>query len=202
MMETENSNEHSGVAASEAPAIVKPPHVAAVEAAMEMLATTPLTMHQRFKFDLARVATMSFPVERQQLVAARIKEYIMVGAECIRQNSIGGFDRERSAFWQKINELSRPPVQPTEHERWALPISKLWRGPNGCPEIEQLFAALKPGETIKSFDWEKAVVGGPGGERILTRRELRLRDRPAYSTISEEDWIARSAPIKPPEASV
>lgn len=162
MAEVENSNE-SGVAASEAAAIVKAPHVLAAEAAMEMLATTPLTMHQRFKFDLARVATMSFPAERQQLVAARIKEYQLVGTECIRQYSIDGFDRECTSFWQKINELSRPPMQPTEYGRMALPISKLWRGPNGCPEIDQLFASLKPGETIKSFDWEKAVVAGPGG---------------------------------------
>jgi len=200
-METENSKGQSGVAAGEAAATVKAPHVVAVEVAMELLETTPLTMHQRLKFDLARVATMAFPAERQQLAAARIKEYQMVGTECIRQYSIDGFDRERSAFWQKIQELSRPPVQPTERERIGLALSKLWTVRGGAPEIDALFMALKPGETVKSFDWEKAVVAGPAGERILTRRALRLRDRPSYSTVSEEDWINRSAPIRPPEAS-
>jgi len=74
---------------------------------METLATSPLTMAQRLKFDLARIAIMTFRTEQQELAATRVREYVRVGMECIRHYSIDGFDHERKAFWQEIDRLRR-----------------------------------------------------------------------------------------------
>jgi hypothetical protein len=199
MVEAENMKVDA--AARDAEGIAKPPHVLAAEAAMESLATTPLTMRQRLTFDLARVAGLAFAADRQEAVAARIRDYQRVAMECIRHYSLDGFDRERIVFWRKIDELSRPPVKLTERERVGAQIAQAWRGgPRGCPELDELFAALKPSERIKSWNWQQAVVAGPEEERVLTRRALRLRSRPNYSNVTEDQWVDRYGPIQPAEA--
>jgi hypothetical protein len=200
MAEVENTT-HAGIAAvNEASAIVRPPHVLAAEAAIEALAVTPLTMSQRLKFSLTRVMEMTFPAERQTAVAARIKELCDVGMACIKRYLVDSFEREHIQFWHEIQLLSRPVPQPTERERIGLQIARAWTGPRGCPEIDELFSAMTPEEKVLRFDFEKVIVAGPRGERILTRRALRLRSRPSYSTISEADWIDRFGPIREPHA--
>ena len=212
MVDEENSDNRGGVlvgahpfdgaVAHDASTIAKPPHVVAA-AAIEELNSRPLTMSQVCKTDMVRVMQMSFPESRQGEVKARIELYRSVAIVCIENYSLHAFQRERTRFWGDMQRLSQPAPEPTERERIGLAISKLWRGNiRGCPEVDQLFTELRPGEKVKSFDWRGVLIGGPAGERSLTREELRLRDRPRYSTVSEKDWIARYGEIRPPEAAL
>jgi hypothetical protein len=109
------------------------------------------------------------------------------------------FEHRTAQLELKLQPLHHPKPAPTERERLGSVIAKAWNGPRGCPELDELFQAMKLGEHVVSFDWEKAIVRGPEGERTLTRRALRLRSRPAYSTFSEDEWCNRFGPIRPPE---
>jgi hypothetical protein len=52
----------------------------------------------------------------------------------------------------------------------------------------------RPNETIKRMTWQQAETD----QRVLTRRQLRLMDRPSYSTVDEDSWVARFGPILEP----
>jgi hypothetical protein len=188
-MEVENNNQsQEGVAAArDASAIVKPPHVLAADAAIEALQTMPLTMEQRLKFDLERVATMTFAADRQHKVAARVQEYQRIGLECIRHYSIDGFDRECSGFWRDISELARPIPPPTFADNLSAHIPGMnnlgWLG-SECEALAHYAAGGANGsDRIVSYTVNHAVLASG---RTVTRVQIREGLRPAWQ--SAERW--------------
>jgi hypothetical protein len=55
---------------------------------------------------------------------------------------------------------------------------------------------LKPNEKILEMNYERAVTN----QRTLTRVALRLMDRPSFSTIDDNAWLAKYPPIRRPAA--
>lgn len=165
----------------------------------------PLTLEGRFEGYLSRCADRieagEFPEIRIAEVLKAICEFAdtIDRSDCIARGNVDFYNIESARLRDQLTRLHRPPARPAERERIGPAIAKLWTGPRGCPEFDQLFAILTPEEQIVSFDWQGAVVSGPAGERTVTRRALRLRDRHIYSTFSEDAWVDRHGPIRPPE---
>jgi hypothetical protein len=150
---------------------------------------------------VARIRAGMFPEVRLEEVKKAFAEFAgeIERADCIARGNVDFYNEKVARLEHQLNLLTSPPPEPTERERLGFAIARLWTGPRGCPEIDELFGALAPGEKIEGFDWQGATIVGPAGARVLSRRALRLRSRPSYSTLTEDDWIARHAPIRPPE---
>jgi hypothetical protein len=188
MTEARSNNGDLGEAAAhEAEGLVKPPHVLAAEEAIEALATSPLTMPQRLKFDLARIASMSFAANREARVAARVKEYERTASECIRHYSIDGFDRERSAFWREIGELSRPVAQPTFADNLAGHVAGMNHAGWLSIEVEELKRYAEGGangtDRVRSYTVNDATLASG---RTVTRVQIRDGRRPSWQ--ADEHW--------------
>jgi hypothetical protein len=187
MTEARSNNGGLGEAAAHDEGIVKPPHVLAAEQAIEALATSPLTMPQRLKFDLVRIASMSFAPNREAKVAARVKEYEGTASECIRHYSIDGFDRERSAFWRDIGELSRPVNEPTFADNLAGHVAGMnqrgWLS-REC-EVLKRYAEGGAGGTdrIVSYTVNDATLASG---KTITRAQIRDELRPSWQ--ADEHW--------------
>jgi hypothetical protein len=76
---------------------------------------------------------------------------------------------------------------------------KLWAG----PEVDEIWKAIKPDETILDANWHHATTMSSVGEkREITREQLRLRSRPPYSDKTPQQWIAMLGPaIREPLAA-
>ena len=96
--------------------------------------------------------------------------------------------------------LEHEPPAPTQRDQWLPQIAKLWSG----PEVDEIWAVLKPGESIVSIGWAGVTVSLAVGEsRQISRADLRLRSRPSYSDKSPEQWIAMTGPpIVDPQCEV
>jgi hypothetical protein len=70
---------------------------------------------------------------------------------------------------------------------WQSVAKRLcWSG-----DIDLLMRFRRPEETIIHMTWQQAETD----QRVLTRRQLRLMDRPSYSHIDDETWVAQYGEI-------
>jgi hypothetical protein len=75
-------------------------------------------------------------------------------------------------------------------EKWQAAARRLcWGG-----DFDLLMRFKWSDESIEAMDWQKVITS----KRTLTRVALRLMDRPSYSTVDPDAWVARYGPILEP----
>jgi hypothetical protein len=83
-----------------------------------------------------------------------------------------------------------PPRKLSQYEKWHPVILRLcWGG-----DEDLLWRFLRPDEEIIHPTWQQVQTN----QRTLTRIALRLLDRPSYSTVDPDAWVAQYGPILEP----
>jgi hypothetical protein len=162
-----------------------------------------LTLERRFTSFVSRVRASldagKYPESKRAAVELRVCEYIdeVSHSDVCARGNVDLFVTLTDRCARDLMALEQPIPVLTEKEKWVAIVSREWRGDG--PELDELFAVLKPDEQILAVDWQAATVALPNGERrIITRQSLRLRSRPSYSHKSPEQWIANWSPIENP----
>ncbi len=162
-----------------------------IEAGSAAILDPELALQRRAERRFRAIAASPVHETKKPQAIAIITEAREAIVSALRRSNFDQLDKALADFDRKFrySGLQTVEVEPTEREKWERIFQNHgW----DSQDRDAAFRRVKPGEKIDSVDWNGFGLSG----RRISREQVRLGLRPAWSKVPDAEWLAKFGPIR------